>query len=83
MMPLCVLLGLVVSSLFSTTYLHLKYKAFSKRVLAERRRVMEGQLEERCVEPAAEDETKPVQEPLVGVLYTEEPEEDRPRNATQ
>ncbi|CAD2215098.1 hypothetical protein AGDE_12704 [Angomonas deanei] len=41
-MPFCVLLGLVVSAIFSTLYVTLRYTSFCKRALAERRKLMEA-----------------------------------------
>ncbi|CAJ02720.1 conserved hypothetical protein in leishmania [Leishmania major strain Friedlin] len=42
MMPLLVMIGMNLTALLSDVYLHISYSRFSRRVLAERRRLREG-----------------------------------------
>ncbi|KAK7194134.1 Protein Associated with Differentiation [Novymonas esmeraldas] len=54
MMPLLVLLGLACSAFATDVVLHLRYRAFSRRVLAERAR-LRGEIEDVAVAEQAEE----------------------------
>ncbi|EPY23977.1 hypothetical protein AGDE_12703 [Angomonas deanei] len=56
MMPFLVLLGLVVSSLCSSLYAALRYRAFCNRVLAERRKLRHEEADEDSVRENNEEE---------------------------
>lgn len=54
LMPMCVMIGLNVTAMLSNVYVHFSYVRFSRKVLAERRRIKEAaaNVEPICIEKA-------------------------------